>query len=667
MPDEDTLPPAADTARTTAPLSGLEATVAGGAPLDLEGQQILDRVAAQLFGGPGSSSRYKILHKLGAGGMGVVYAAHDPILDCMVAVKQLHGHLMVEPGFIDRLRSEARAMARLRTEPHVVTLYDFFVQGDVVFVVMELVEGTTLRAWQAGRPGSEIVEKYLQAGLGLAAAHRAGLVHRDFKPENVLLDGSGLAKVSDFGLARVDRSRSGTHDDLTAGATVAGPEQVAGTPRYMSPEQLRGDPLDGRSDQFSFCVALWEALLHEHPFFPIAGLRGDEDPASKGASTFASRGTPGPVAFAFAISDGPLRPIPPTTDVPRHIIAALTRGLRKASVERFPSMDDLLAALRDAPARGRPWRFAGVMAGLTAALAWAWPAPSPPAPPTRAELEVQAHDQLVEELGLAGLREDLRGKAFPGAPQLVGELERFARRWSEQRATQAFKLQRLQGDPTTAARQRCLDLAREAARTLVRGLADANASASLHAAELVDQLPSPEECTAMSPEWVACSLAVADLQSESAAQPVLEAMSAAREREAAGDFPEAITRAAEAVQGAEGTKNPLLRGQSNYLYGHVLYLAGRSDASFAALLAARDAAESTGCLDLRANIYSRLIKVTAIYPSLPADRADEWTHLHRTLANAIPDAGARIADALNERGLFRLFRRDQPGAALEGP
>ena len=664
MPDEDTLAPFTDTEHAAVSLSGREGVMASADPQDLEGRQILDRVAAQLFGGSGSSSRYEILHKLGAGGMGVVYAAHDPVLDCVVALKQLHGYLMLEPGFIDRLRSEARAMARLRTESNVVTLYDFFVQGDAVFVVMEMVEGTTLRAWQSGRPGSAVVEKYLQAGLGLAAAHRAGLVHRDFKPENVLIDSRGVAKVSDFGLARVDRSRSGTHEDLTAGATMTGPQQIAGTPRYMSPEQLRGAPLDARSDQFSFCVALWEALFHEHPFFPFAGARGMVDRAGQGASTVASQGTPAPVAFAFAISDGPLRPTPPTTDVPRHIIDALTRGLRKASVERYPSMDALLAALRDAPVRGRPLRLAGVVACMTAALAWAWPAPPPPAPATRAELEAQAHDQLVEELGFAELADDLRTRAFPGGPHLLGELERYAKRWGEQRAIHAFTLQRLPGDPTTTARQRCLDLARDAARTLVRGLADANASATLHAAELVEQLPAPEECTTMSPEWLACSLDVAELGSDTAAQPVLVALSAASEREAAGDFPAAIERAAQAVRGAEAIKAPLLLGRSNYLYGHILYLAGRSEASFAALLAAHDAVESTGCIDLRANIYSRLIKVTAIYPSLPADRAEEWTRLHRTLAEAVPDAGTRIADALNERGLFLLLRRGQPAAAL---
>jgi serine/threonine protein kinase len=228
----------------------------GRAP-NLEARQIVDRVGAALFGEfPRSTGRYDILGKLGAGGMGVVYVAHDPLLDCKVALKQLHPHLVVEHGFLDRLRTEARAMARLRSEPHVVTLYDFFVQDDVVFVVMELVEGSTLRAWQ-GRPRSwrEVVAVYVQAGQGLAAAHRAGLTHRDFKPENVLIDGRGVAKVGDFGLARADRSRGKTLQDVgDPGLTRAG--AVIGTPRYMAPEQLRGEAVDPRGDQFSFYFAL---------------------------------------------------------------------------------------------------------------------------------------------------------------------------------------------------------------------------------------------------------------------------------------------------------------------------------------------------------------------------------------------------------------------------
>jgi len=216
--------------------------------------------------------RYIIIELLGAGGMGVVYAAYDPRLDRKIALKvlrpDLDGH---DRGA--RLLHEAKTLARLR-HPNVVAVHDAGTFEQQVFVAMELVDGMTLREWlREPRDWQEIVRVFLEAARGLEAAHAAGIVHRDFKPDNVLIDLAGRAQVADFGLARSNADR----------ASAA----VVGTPAYMSPEQRRGEAVTDKSDQFSFCVALHEALGNRRAPARItaAVARGmHEDPARRFAS-----------------------------------------------------------------------------------------------------------------------------------------------------------------------------------------------------------------------------------------------------------------------------------------------------------------------------------------------------------------------------------------------
>ena len=208
--------------------------------------------------------RYVIEARLGAGGMGVVYAAHDPELGRKVAIK------LVRAGADDeRLRREAQALARL-AHPNVVAVHDVGTCDGQVFIAMALVEGQNLRRWLATpRPVDAILRHLVAAGRGLAAAHAAGLIHRDLKPDNIFVSATGETLVGDFGLARDAAAPAADDAPLTA-PPLASPDltltgTVLGTPAYMAPEQATGAATRA-SDQFSFCVTAWEALHGARPF-----------------------------------------------------------------------------------------------------------------------------------------------------------------------------------------------------------------------------------------------------------------------------------------------------------------------------------------------------------------------------------------------------------------
>ena len=365
---------------------------------------------ARLFGAPAESARvgrFAVLRKIGAGGMGVVYAAYDEELDRKLAIK------LVKPGQGDpdaraRSRREAQALARL-SHPNVVQVYEVGEYQGQVYLAMEFVQGQTLRAWQdaAPRHWRDTTAMYLQAGRGLAAAHARGLVHRDFKPDNVLVGDDDLRpRVLDFGLARAqtifkslseptadpdlserpalpdlsertslpdlsertslpdlsertslpDLSEQTAADDGDPGADLGSdptvyspgaarlttPGAVVGTPAYMAPEQLAGGEADARSDIFSFCAALYEALHGERPFT-------GEDPE----------------ALRRAIERGALERTARSAGVPAWLQRVLERGLQFDPSARWPAMEPLLAALARDPTR---WRRRAALAVLALAL-----------------------------------------------------------------------------------------------------------------------------------------------------------------------------------------------------------------------------------------------------------------------------------------------------------
>ncbi len=209
---------------------------------------------------PRKFGRYEILRLLGRGAVGEVWLARDPVLEREVAIKTLGGLGGLPPEeqaeAKARFLREARAAAAL-AHPHIVTIYDVGEEGGVPYIAMELLRGVTLdRHTRRGHllPPEKVVELGMQAALALDEAHRAGIVHRDVKPANLVLTGDGKLKVADFGLAK------------DPGTALTATDSLVGTPNYMSPEQVAGRPLDGRSDLFSLGVSLWELLAGELPF-----------------------------------------------------------------------------------------------------------------------------------------------------------------------------------------------------------------------------------------------------------------------------------------------------------------------------------------------------------------------------------------------------------------
>jgi serine/threonine protein kinase/tetratricopeptide (TPR) repeat protein len=395
--------------------------------------------------------RYVLLDPIGSGAMGVVYSAYDPELDRKLALKILHPSRGDAAATHDRLRREAQALARL-THPNVVTVHDVGTHAGRVFVAMEFVAGETLRAWldRGPMPVAEILRVFEAAGRGLAAAHHAGLVHRDFKPENVLLGRDRSVRVVDFGLARwadegervrddviesvardrssaplptIDEPHSHTHESHSLQVSLTRTGGIMGTPAYMAPEQHLGLRATPRSDQFSFCVALWEALWGERPF------PGRDLPS-----------------LSLSVTEGRLRGLPSegmhaSRPVSSHLHRVLLRGLATKPDDRFEDLDALLAALAHDPVRRRKRVLRIVAINVAAAAlvfgAGFWFADRFDRSDAAVSLCEAEHelDGAWDETRRASLRARFAASDMPFAAHASRQLERrldtYAAQWSE--------------------------------------------------------------------------------------------------------------------------------------------------------------------------------------------------------------------------------------------
>ena len=397
-----------------------------------------------------SVGRYMVLDVLGKGGMGVVYTAYDPDLDRKVAIKLLQSR-----GDSTWLLREAQALARL-AHPNVVAVFDVGTLSDNrVFIAMELVDGLTLRAWLAAQPRTwrEIIPVMLAAGAGLVAAHAVDLVHRDFKPENVIVGSDGRVRVMDFGLARFRRDEdhqppmrsSATHLD----DTLTNVGTVIGTPAYMAPELHDGHEADVRTDQFAFGVTLYEALFRALPY--------DRNTLRHGTA---------------------VAPTPPeNSKVPARIQRVVLRAISLAHADRFDSMTTLLRELAIDPAarRRRMWLAAAAAFGIAAIIGITFAL-------SRSEPVVcRGADQRLAGVWDVPTKEAIRrayaASELPIAARsfdaLARALDAYAKDWvaASTESCEATRVRRDQTEEVLSLRQTCLDRRLEELRALTQVLA----------------------------------------------------------------------------------------------------------------------------------------------------------------------------------------------------
>jgi tetratricopeptide (TPR) repeat protein len=473
----DADPPALGEA-ATAPAAAVPAAAADG----IDTRRLAASLRARMFGAPSDPvriDRYVIIDRLGAGAMGIVYRAYDADLDRKVAIKLVHGD--ASSAAQSRLAREAQAIART-THPNVVGVYDVGTHDGHVYVAMELVVGQTLREWMAQRPSwREVVQRFEAAARGLAAAHDAGVVHRDFKPDNVLLGQRGEVKVVDFGLAIADEVGATEPDGITLDGERSGravlPTSRGGSPAYMSPEQWGGGAIDARSDQWGFCVSLFEALWGQRPF------QGD-----------------GSHALAAAILRGEITRPATAADVPRWLEATVRRGLSTDPDARWPSMHALADRLAHDPGRATRRRAltlgALVIAGSAGALSvWATAAPDDPCADAGARMATAWSTSQRAEA-----RETWRARPLPYAAAVADatadRLDAWAASWIAMARDncEATFVHGQQSAPLLDMRSACLRDRADNFDALVAALQDPDPRALERAPKAAGDLPSVASC-----------------------------------------------------------------------------------------------------------------------------------------------------------------------------
>jgi tetratricopeptide (TPR) repeat protein len=675
-----------DAATADMPLADTGAAPVAVSPArDISDQLVKSRVKSVLFQKPRQMvkiSRFVLIERIARGGMGEVYAAYDGQLDRKVAIKLLRPDVRTSSSNArERLLREAQSLARV-SHPNVVQVYEAGEAGDQVYVAMELLRGTPLHTWLEQYAGDRdrhwrvILETFIAAGRGLAAVHAADLLHRDFKPANVLVGADGRVCVVDFGLARAARDAHSSESVLASGsgalpetrndtkpdtkpdtrpdgnidAPIAHDGQppgrltqsgmLVGTPAYMAPEQISGDEVDHRSDQFSFCVALYEALYGTRPF------------PGEDFSTLRD-----------SLTTGEILAPPAHTRVPGWIWRVLARGLARNPAERHPSMTELIAALeRVATRKRRRWMAAaallgaGMLAGGGAVVG------------THDRMAcAEAAESALADAWDAGARARVHA-AFAGTGVPYAEtvwtgvahgIDGYIERWQGERvaACRATHGDEIQTHHELALRNRCLDDQAERLQHLIDRFAHADARLVEKAHDALATMDGPETCSNVTA--LRSAPPPPDPTSYSDIQALYAVLDLARVHAIAGRFDQALQLADQQVEVARATGYAPAHARALYHAGDIRLERGSPadvKPGIAMLHEALDLAEAAGDDPLAADIWSSLFHRREGVED-PGQLAF-WARRALALTERMRDQGVRRARALHNLGTA-LYRQQQ--------
>ncbi len=597
--------------------------------------------------------RYLLLSELGRGGMGAVLRAYDPKLQREVAVKVLRRRHFDETAAA-RLVREAQAMAQL-SHPNVVAVYDVDQDADGVSLAMELVQGQTLQQWcQQPHPWRDTLRVLVGAGRGLAAAHACGLVHRDFKPANVLIGEDGRPRVTDFGLAREhggSRSRSGglpedfgTDSSMTGTTDLTEAGKVMGTPPYMAPEQHVGGEFDHRGDQYAFCITSWQALTGERPFDVKAGKLLAQK----------RRGPPKWPSTAGGI--------------PGAVVDAIRRGLAFDPRARWPDMTTLLDALEGSLRRKRrAFAAIGTVVAIGVGLAAGRLGAATDEVPCRDGDERMRrtwsdHERTTvrEAMTATGV-----GYAEDAAVAAIARLDDYAEQWrgAFADACEATTVRREQSQEMMDRRMACLDDHRRALASTVEVLTDADAKVVERAGQIVAALPDVGACADLD-GLLSVLPPPTDPATRTEVGELRDTIARAEALRLAGKYDDAERDADDAVRATSDLDYPAVRAEALLLRGRVRNDVNDVQGSFEDLRAAYELGLEIGHDEVASYAATNLAFVVGTKQEKNAE-GEQWGRTALALARRYEPRGRAEAFAHNNLcGVF-LASGDLDRAKLE--